>query len=37
MKTVVVTGGLRFIGSYLINTQSKKKYFIINIDKINYA
>ncbi len=37
MKTVVVTGGLGFIGSNLINTLSKKKYFIINIDKINYA
>jgi len=37
MKTVVVTGGLGFIGSNLINTLSKKNYFIINIDKINYA
>lgn len=37
MKTVVVTGGLGFIGSNLINILSKKKYFIINIDKITYA
>ena len=37
MKTVVVTGGLGFIGSNLINILSKKKYFIINIDKVTYA
>ena len=37
MKTVVVTGGLGFIGSNLINILSKKKYFIINVDKVTYA
>jgi len=37
MKTVIVTGGLGFIGSNLINILSKKKYFIINIDKVTYA
>ena len=37
MKTVVVTGGLGFIGSNLINILNKKKYFIINIDKVTYA
>jgi dTDP-glucose 4,6-dehydratase len=37
MKTVVVTGGLGFIGSNLINILSKKKYFIVNIDKVTYA
>ena len=37
MKTIFVTGGLGFIGSNLINILSKKKYFIINIDKVNYA
>jgi len=37
MKTVVVTGGLGFIGSNLINILSKKNYFIINIDKVTYA
>ena len=37
MKTIVVTGGLGFIGSNLINILSKKKYFIINIDKVTYA
>ncbi len=37
MKTIVITGGLGFIGSNLINILSKKKYFIINIDKVTYA
>ena len=37
MKTIVITGGLGFIGSNLVNILSKKKYFIINIDKITYA
>ena len=36
MKKVIVTGGLGFIGSNLINIL-KKKYFIINIDKVTYA
>jgi dTDP-glucose 4,6-dehydratase len=37
MKTVLVTGGLGFIGSNLIRILSKKNYFIINIDKVGYA
>jgi dTDP-glucose 4,6-dehydratase len=37
MKTIIVTGGLGFIGSNLINLISKKNYFIINIDKCSYA
>ena len=37
MKTIIVTGGLGFIGSNLINILSKKKFFIINIDKVTYA
>lgn len=37
MKTVVVTGGLGFIGSNLINILNNKNYFIINIDKVSYA
>jgi dTDP-glucose 4,6-dehydratase len=37
MKTIIITGGLGFIGSNLVNILSKKKYFIINIDKITYA
>ena len=36
MKKVIVTGGLGFIGSNLINIL-KKKYFVINIDKVTYA
>jgi dTDP-glucose 4,6-dehydratase len=37
MKTIIITGGLGFIGSNLVNILSKKKFFIINIDKITYA
>ena len=37
MKKVIVTGGLGFIGSNLIRILNKKKFFIINIDKISYA
>ena len=36
MKKVIVTGGLGFIGSNLINIL-KEKYFVINIDKVTYA
>ena len=36
METIIVTGGLGFIGSNLINIL-KNKYFIINIDKVSYA
>jgi dTDP-glucose 4,6-dehydratase len=37
MKTIIVTGGLGFIGSNLINILNSKDYFIINIDKLSYA
>ena len=37
MKKLIVTGGLGFIGSNLIELLLKKKYFIINIDKVNYS
>jgi dTDP-glucose 4,6-dehydratase len=37
MRKVIVTGGLGFIGSNLIKILNKKKFFIINIDKITYA
>jgi dTDP-glucose 4,6-dehydratase len=36
MEKIIVTGGLGFIGSNLINVL-KDKYFIINIDKVSYA
>ena len=37
MKKIIVTGGLGFIGSNLIKLLIKKNYFVINVDKINYA
>ena len=37
MKKFIVTGGLGFIGSNLIKYLIKKKYFVINIDKITYS
>ncbi len=37
MKKVIVTGGLGFIGSNLINLLIKKKFFVINIDKNTYS
>jgi dTDP-glucose 4,6-dehydratase len=36
MKRAIITGGLGFIGSNLINIL-RNKYFIINIDKVSYA
>ena len=37
MKNIIVTGGLGFIGSNLIELLLKKNYFVINIDKITYS
>ena len=37
MKKILVTGGLGFIGSNLINLLLKKNYFVINIDKVSYS
>ena len=37
MKKVIVTGGYGFIGSNLISSLIKKKYFVINIDKLSYS
>ena len=37
MKKVVVTGGLGFIGSNLIDLLLKKNFYVINLDKITYS
>ena len=37
MKKVVVTGGSGFIGSNLVKYLLKKKYYVINIDKLSYS
>ena len=37
MKKILVTGGLGFIGSNLIKILLKKKYYVVNLDKITYA
>ena len=36
-RNIIVTGGLGFIGSNLIDLLIKKKYFIINLDKVTYS
>ena len=37
MKKIIVTGGSGFIGSNLVNFLIKKKYFVVNIDKLTYS
>ena len=37
MKKIIVTGGSGFIGSNLVNFLIKKKYFVINLDKLTYS
>jgi dTDP-glucose 4,6-dehydratase len=37
MKKIIVTGGLGFIGSNLIDLLLKKNYFVINVDMATYS
>ena len=37
MQKIIITGGLGFIGSNLIDLLLKKKFYIINLDKITYS
>ena len=37
IKKNVVTGGLSFIGSNLINLLFKKNYKVINVDRVSYS
>ena len=37
MKKIIVTGGLGFIGSNLIDLLIKKNFSVINVDKISYS
>ena len=36
-KNIIVTGGLGFIGSNLIELLIKKNFKVLNIDKITYS
>ena len=37
MKKLIVTGGLGFIGSNLIELLIKKNFNVLNIDKVSYS
>ena len=37
MKKIIVTGGSGFIGTNLVNFLLKKKFFVLNLDKLTYS
>ena len=37
MKKFLITGGSGFVGSNLVKLLLKKKYFVINVDKLSYS
>ena len=37
MNKIIVTGGSGFIGSNLVNFLIKKRFFVINLDKLTYS
>ena len=37
MKKIIVTGGLGFIGSNLIDLLLEKNFYVINLDKVTYS
>lgn len=36
-KKVLISGGSGFIGSFIVKQLIRKKYFVINVDKLSYA
>ena len=36
LKKIIVTGGLGFVGSNLVKLLIKKKYYVVNLDKVSY-